>query len=163
MDLRKASCDPWVWGQTILIAAVVVLAPALSRRLEGGRVGPALHWAGIALLAFGMGIAIKALADLGRNLTPGVEPLPEGTLTTTGIYRHIRHPFYTGAILILTGYASLWQNWIVALASLLLSATYLSAKARAEEAWLLRRFPTYERYRRETGKLTPRRRQPRWR
>ena len=65
---------------------------------------------------------------------------------TGGAYAHARHPIYLGLVLALTGYTIAWSNWTLGLVLGLLALKYFEAKARAEERWLLERFPLYESY-----------------
>jgi protein-S-isoprenylcysteine O-methyltransferase Ste14 len=154
MDLHKAVRDRWVWGQTILMLVILVAAPLLPRYVNLGdadfllnRVDPVwIRWLGAILIATGAGLAVWGVRSLGPSLTPGIEPLPTGTLITTGPYAHVRHPIYTGVVLLLTGYALSWSNWTMAVLVALLTRSYFQAKAKAEERWLMRRFPEYQSY-----------------
>lgn len=154
MDLAKALRDPWVWGQTLLFLLVGLAAPLFPRHLNLGsadfmlnRVDPTwLRWLGAPLLAAGAAITIWGMRTLGRNLTPGTEPLPQGSLVTSGPYAHVRHPIYTGVVLLLAGYTLAWSNWTLALIVAVVALQYFEAKARREERWMLQRFPDYETY-----------------
>jgi protein-S-isoprenylcysteine O-methyltransferase Ste14 len=154
MDLSKAARDPWVWGQTFLMLVILLAAPLLPRYVNLGeadfllnRVDPAwIRWLGAILMAAGAGMLTWGVRSLGPSLTPGIEPLPTGQLITSGPYAHVRHPIYTGAVLLLTGYALSWSNWTMAVLVALLSRTYFEAKAKAEERWLIERFPEYQGY-----------------
>jgi protein-S-isoprenylcysteine O-methyltransferase Ste14 len=154
MDLNKAARDPWVWGQTFLMLVVLLAAPLLPRYVNLGdadfllnRVDPAwIRGLGAILLAAGAGTVAWGVRSLGPSLTPGVEPLPGGQLITTGPYAHVRHPIYAGAVLLLTGYTLSWSNWTMAVLVALLTRTYFEAKAKAEERWLIERFPEYQGY-----------------
>jgi protein-S-isoprenylcysteine O-methyltransferase Ste14 len=154
MDLGKAVRDPWVWGQTILMLAVLLAAPLLPRYINLGdadfmlnRVDPLwIRFAGMLVLAGGLIMLLWGARSLGRNLTPGTEPLATGELVTSGAYAHSRHPIYTGAVLALAGYTLAWSNWTLALIVGGIALIYFDAKARAEERWMLERFPLYERY-----------------
>jgi protein-S-isoprenylcysteine O-methyltransferase Ste14 len=154
MDLGKAVRDPWVWGQTILMLAVLLAAPLLPRCINLGdadfmlnRVDPLwIRVAGMLVLAGGLIMLLWGARSLGRNLTPGTEPLATGELVTSGAYAHSRHPIYTGAVLALAGYTLAWSNWTLALIVGGIALIYFDAKARAEERWMLERFPLYERY-----------------
>lgn len=154
MDLAKAVRDPWVWGQTLLFLLVGLAAPLLPRHLNLGsadfmlnRVDPTwLRWLGAPLLAAGAAITTWGIRTLGRNLTPGTEPLPQGSLVTSGPYAHVRHPIYTGVVLLLAGYTLAWSNWTLALIVAVVALQYFEAKARREEKWMLQRFPDYETY-----------------
>lgn len=157
MDLAKAMRDPWVWGQTALMLLIGLAAPLLPRYINLGaadfalnRVDPAwIRWIGGGILAAGAGVLAWGVRSLGRNITPGVEPLARGELVTSGAYNHVRHPIYTGVVLLLAGYTLAWSNWTLALVFGWIALQYFQAKARAEERWLLQRFPAYQSYMRQ--------------
>jgi protein-S-isoprenylcysteine O-methyltransferase Ste14 len=65
---------------------------------------------------------------------------------TTGAYAHVRHPIYSGVVLILAGYTLAWSNWMLALIVGVVARQFFEAKARAEERWLVERYPGYARY-----------------
>ena len=58
----------------------------------------------------------------------------------------VRHPIYTGVVLLLAGYTLAWSNWTLALIVGFIALQYFKAKAGAEERWLMERFPAYEAY-----------------
>lgn len=154
MDLAKAARDPWVWGQTALMLLVVIAAPLLPRYVNLGkadfmlnRIDPAwIRWLGGLIMVVGGVKLVQAVQSLGRNITPAIEPLAGAELITTGAYAHSRHPIYGGVVLLLTGYTLAWSNWTLALIVGWIALQYFSAKARAEEKWLVQRFPEYASY-----------------
>src|SRR3954469_9288956 len=161
MDLAKAARDRWVWGQLALIALVAVAAPVVRRHVNLGpadfmlnRVDPATirWWGGAFLLAGGL-MFVWGIHSLGRNLTPGTEPLVHGEVVSTGAYAHVRHPIYAGAVLLLTGYTLAWSNWTLAFVAGVGALQFFKAKARREEAWLLQRFPAYRAYRLQVPRM----------
>jgi protein-S-isoprenylcysteine O-methyltransferase Ste14 len=149
MDLRKAMRDPWVWGQLALFALIGFGAPLLPRWVSLGVDPDGTRWLGAPVIAAGLAIAIWGVRSLGRSLTPGTEPLPGAPLVTSGAYAHVRHPIYAGIVLGLAGYTLAWSNWTLALLAGLLTWAYFNGKAKAEERWLVRRYPTYEAYMRQ--------------
>jgi protein-S-isoprenylcysteine O-methyltransferase Ste14 len=104
---------------------------------------------GLALMAAGGLLALWGIRSLGRNLTPGTEPLPGAELITTGAYARVRHPIYAGVVLLLAGYTVAWSNWTLGLAVGFVALQYFQAKATAEERWLVERFPAYSTYMRQ--------------
>lgn len=154
MDLSKAARDPWVWGQTALFLLIGMAAPLLPRYVNLGeadfllnRIDPAwLRWLGGLIVVAGAVKLVRGVRSLGRNITPGIEPLAEAELITTGAYAQSRHPIYAGVVLLLTGYTLAWSNWTLALVAGWIALQYFNAKARAEERCLLQRFPGYGRY-----------------
>lgn len=154
MDLAKAARDPWVWGQTALMLLVAIAAPLLPRYVNLGeadfmlnRLDPAwIRWLGGIIIIIGVIRLVRGIGSLGRNITPGIEPLAGAQLITTGAYAQVRHPIYAGIVLILAGYTLAWSNWTLALVVGWIALQYFNAKARAEEIWLAERFPAYEEY-----------------
>jgi protein-S-isoprenylcysteine O-methyltransferase Ste14 len=157
MDMTKAARDPWVWGQLALIAIVGVVAPLLPRHVSLGDVDPVINrvdpnwirWLGAPLIAAGLAMAVWGVRSLGRSLTPGTEPLPGAPLVTSGAYARSRHPIYAGIVLALAGYTLVWSNWTLALLVGLLAHGYFNGKAKAEERWLVGRYPLYRSYMRQ--------------
>ena len=157
MDLAKAARDPWVWGQLGLFLLVGLGAPLLPRHVNLGSADSLLNridpdWIrrlGLALMAAGGLVALWGIRSLGRNLTPGTEPLPGAELITTGAYARVRHPIYAGVVLLLAGYTLAWSNWTLGLVVGFIALQYFQAKATAEERWLVERFPAYSTYMRQ--------------
>ncbi len=78
----------------------------------------------------------------------------DATLVTTGPYRYIRHPIYSGIILAMVGTAlAVTIYWLVAVAVL---GTYFVYSASVEERIMVRLFPaTYPAYKKSTHMLIP--------
>ena len=156
MDLSKAARDPWVWGQIGLVLIILLTAPLVPRHINLGpvdfmlnRVDPSwIRFLGALFLTAGALLMAWGVVSLGRNLTPGTEPLPDADLVTTGAYAHTRHPIYAGAALLLAGYTLAWSNWTLALVTGGGATAFFQAKARREEEWLVARFPAYRAYQR---------------
>ena len=154
MDLAKAARDPWVWGQTALFLLVGLAAPLLPRHVNLGeadfllnRIDPDwIRWLGAAVMTAGAVVVAWGVRSLGKNLTPGTEPLPGAELITTGAYAHVRHPIYAGVVLLLAGYTLAWTNWTLGVVVGGIALQYFQAKAGAEERWLMERFPAYTAY-----------------
>ena len=154
MDLAKAARDPWVWGQTALFLLVGLAAPLLPRHVNLGeadfllnRIDPDwIRWLGAVLMTAGALVLAWGVRSLGRNLTPGTEPLPGAELITSGAYAHVRHPIYAGVVLLLAGYTLAWSNWTLGLVVGAIALQYFQAKAGVEERWLMERFPAYKTY-----------------
>jgi len=154
MDLAKAARDPWVWGQTALFLLVGLAAPLLPRHVNLGeadfllnRIDPDwIRWLGAVLMTAGALVLAWGVRSLGRNLTPGTEPLPGAELITSGAYAHVRHPIYAGVVLLLAGYTLAWSNWTLGLVVGVIALQYFQAKAGVEERWLMERFPAYKAY-----------------
>ena len=132
----------WVVVQFVLIGAVVglgLLAPAWP---EGARWW--LKGAG-ALLLFG-GALVLALAGraLGSGFTPFPKPAEGGALVEEGPYAVVRHPVYSGGLLIAAGIALALSPW--ALVPTVALAVVWALKASVEERFLGARYPGYAGY-----------------
>ena len=116
----------------------------------------ALRWSGAALGAGAALLITWALHHLGRNLTDTVVTRERATLVTTGPYRWIRHPFYSGTLL------AVLANSILA-ANAFLFATgagvflLMVLRTPVEEANLVARFgDDYRSYMERTARFFPR-------
>ncbi len=141
----------WVVGQGLLLAAVA-LAPAAWRWSAPSRT----LWAalGAALIVAGLGLAIRAIVELGPNLTALPRPRRKGVLVQTGVYAQARHPIYGGLIIAAAGWA-LWRTSGLHLVLAGALAVYVHFKAVKEETFLRERFPDYDTYRARTKRLIP--------
>lgn len=110
----------------------------------------------IAGILGGLGVVfvLRGMIDLGKNLTPLPYPRSEGQLVQTGIYRWVRHPLYSGLILLTLAWSCFTLSWSQLLVSLIL-ALILNAKASREEQWLEEKYPDYSSYRQQVKKLIP--------
>ena len=100
---------------------------------------------GLAISILGLFTLIKALMDLGGNLTPLPYPMNESILVKNNSYRNVRHPIYKGILLISLGICILSLSLIHL--SLLISLAYiLKIKALKEEEKLKIKFPEYKKY-----------------
>lgn len=162
MNLRKAARDPWVWGQLALLLVVGLGAPVVPRFNLGwadpilGMMDPArVRWLGALAGAAGLAEVLWGFRSLGRSLTPGVEPLPDGELVRSGAYARVRHPIYLGLILTLAGYTLWWSNWRLGLIAGWGAGLFFEGKAKAEEKHMAERFKEYDEYRRRVPRLFP--------
>ena len=110
---------------------------------------------GTVIYFLGLGTAVLGRLQLGKNWVDledyGV--LPQQALVTTGIYRYIRHPIYTGDLLLLWGLELALNSWLVLGIGIPLAVVI--RQALAEEGVLARAFPGYEEYRARTKRFIP--------
>ncbi len=149
---REDRGEVWVIGQFVLLG-VLLVAPRVRPRwprwlaLAGRLVGVPVLGGGVAMIG-------AAFRDLGPNLTPLPKPKDDSRLVRDGLYAIVRHPIYSGIILVAYGIAALTgSTGRLAVATALL--VWLNAKASREEVWLLERYPDYADYRRRVPKLLP--------
>jgi protein-S-isoprenylcysteine O-methyltransferase Ste14 len=137
------------------VAAVAVFV--LVRVLRSGSLvvhSPVLGAIGAAMLLSGLVLAIWARVHLGRNWGMPMTQKEEPELVTSGPYRLVRHPIYSGLILGLIGTA-LATNLIGLIIAVVVGAYFYYA-ASVEEKNLIATFPTaYPAYRLSTKMLIP--------
>ncbi len=136
--------------QFVLIGLVVLLPAGQSWSLP-----PALRRGLDALVLAGIVVMAVAATALGRGLTAAPLPNQHARLRTSGAYRFVRHPIYSGLMLLAVARAVASGNPWVAVACALL-VLLLDVKARWEERHLVRRFPDYVTYARHTNRFVPR-------
>lgn len=114
----------------------------------------ALQVIGTALLACGLGLAVWARIYLGRNWGMPMTRKDEPELVTSGPYRFVRHPIYSGILLALLGMALATSiYWLIALGAM---GAYFVFSATVEERLLTTEFPAaYPSYRARTKMLIP--------
>jgi protein-S-isoprenylcysteine O-methyltransferase Ste14 len=175
MSLRDSVLVVWgVFGLYWLVAAVGVKAGSRSRRARPPGLlllvalillrifkadslavdSPVLKAAGVILLLTGLGLAVWARIYLGRNWGMPMTEKAEPELVTSGPYRFVRHPIYSGLLLAILGTA-LATNiyWLIALGVM---GIYFVYSARVEERLLTMSFPSaYPGYRAKTKLLVP--------
>src|SRR5690349_5361617 len=125
-----------------------------SQRARDGRERPmaAGHWPGCFIL--GLALAIWARLYLGRNWGMPMSQKVDPELVTTGPYRSIRHPIYSGIILAMIGTTiAVSLYWLIAV---VVVGAYFLYSAIVEERSMARLFPdSYPEYKRSTKMLIP--------
>lgn len=115
-----------------------------------------IRWVGLALVVFGVGVALWAIATLGRHYDLELEIHRDHELVRTGPYRFVRHPIYAGLGLHFAGACLATGNLALIAGTLLVTVPSLYLRARTEERLLRERFGTaYDAYADEVGMLVP--------
>jgi protein-S-isoprenylcysteine O-methyltransferase Ste14 len=115
---------------------------------------PALEVVGVILLLSGLGLAVWARVHLGRNWGMPMTQKDEPELVTSGPYRFVRHPIYSGILLGIIG-TSLAINLYLLFAFAVLGA-YFTYCAKVEEGLMTSSFPgVYPGYVARTKMLIP--------
>lgn len=144
-------------GALWVLVQVPVLGVAFFLPLQVGwglDAGPFLMAVAFGLVLCGLGLALFAALQLGHSLTPFPVPKPNTTLQVRGLYRFMRHPIYTGAVVACVGWSLWWGSWPGMLWVVVVFA-FFDRKATYEERWLVARFPQYQQYQKRTAKFFP--------
>ncbi len=128
---------------------------ALSSRLEAPFYEKAIFkFIGFVVAFAGFVWVILALYQLNTNLTAYPSPKETGKLITSGLYRIVRHPIYSGILLLSLGVALVMNNFLM-LGLFVVLALFFTYKSRYEEGLLIKKYPDYLDYRKKTGGLFP--------
>lgn len=135
-----------------LIGAAVLLIPTVRSNVQ--------WWIGIVATVGGLVFALVAIAEHGRVNRGGPRAVPtpneHANLITSGLYKHIRHPIYTGVLLAAFGVA-IWHGHIVTLLLSVVLVGLLTYKSMYEEDLLRAQYPDYPAYMQTTGRFLPKR------
>lgn len=113
-----------------------------------------LGWIAAGISVLGVGFAIWARVYLGRNWSPRPAVKVGHELVTTGPYAYVRHPIYTGIILMAFG-AALTGSFFGIGAFVIACLAYISRMGK-EEKIMLELFPDeYPSYKKRTKALLP--------
>jgi protein-S-isoprenylcysteine O-methyltransferase Ste14 len=148
-----------VWSRELpirllIFVALVLLIRVGAFRSHGLQTDPLRVGLGLALFALGLGFAIWARVHIGRNWGTPMTQKVEPELVTSGPYRLVRHPIYSGILAAGVGTAvALNWRWLFAVA---LAAVFVIYAATVEERYLTEQFPdAYPAYKRSTKMLVP--------
>jgi protein-S-isoprenylcysteine O-methyltransferase Ste14 len=141
------------------VAAGLVLGGLAQRALPGlafpdtgwtpTAIGVAVMWAGIALRAW-------AIATLGRFFRRDIQVAEGQVVVRTGPYSAIRHPAYTGNLLMLAGFGIVLANWASLAVLVVIPVAGHLPRILVEDALLIRRLgEPYRAYAATTARLMP--------
>jgi protein-S-isoprenylcysteine O-methyltransferase Ste14 len=142
-------------GTRVLVAGSIGVAIGVAAAAGSSTPPAALQAVGVAVMWLGLATRIWAVATLGRTFRTTVEVDPGQAVVSTGPYRWVRHPSYTGLLLIVAGFGLAGGTWI----SVVMGLVPLPAIVRrihVEEAELNRVLgEAYRSYQAGTARLIP--------
>ena len=111
---------------------------------------------GCGLFVVGLWIFHRSHADLGGNWSITLQVRKDHQLVTRGIYRHIRHPMYSGLFLYSLGQALVLPNWLAGPSYLVTFGVLFALRVHAEERMMREEFGIeYDAYSARTKRLVP--------
>jgi protein-S-isoprenylcysteine O-methyltransferase Ste14 len=153
----KAGRSRWTRFAGFRVAAVLIILLLLRLRVLKGHAvthDPWLQAVGLAIFLLGLALAVWARVYLGQNWGMPMSEKVDPELVTTGPYRTIRHPIYTGIILAVVGTTvAVSVYWLIAV---VLLGAYFIYSAFMEERYMAGLLPdAYPRYKQSTKMLIP--------
>jgi protein-S-isoprenylcysteine O-methyltransferase Ste14 len=148
--------DRWS-GLVVVFGLIAAVYLAFGLSLAGIALLPDwLFYPGIALMVLGIFIRQWSIALLGGFFSTLVSIQEGQTIIRKGPYRYVRHPSYTGAIMIFTGIGLAILSWGAVLVLLVASFIVYEYRIHIEEKALVEGFgEEYVRYMAETKMLVP--------
>jgi protein-S-isoprenylcysteine O-methyltransferase len=107
-----------VIGVSICAAAAFQWIPAASIQAPTAT----LHLLVLGFMVVGLVVRWASILTLGRFFTVDVAVRDDHVLVETGFYRHVRHPSYSGLLLVFVGMGFFFANWL-SLAALVVPIT----------------------------------------
>jgi len=154
---RTRERSPTLYLILFAVAIWVFLASGISR-MPDVELWPYTRQTGLIadiVVAFGLFFLLWARITLGTNWSGTVTIKENHELITSGPYAIVRHPIYTGMLVMLTGVAILAGHAIVfGFVAVVTVAMWI--KSRTEEAMMTKEFPdAYPAYRKRVSALIP--------
>ena len=157
-----AGMTPRIYRLSYNILAVVLLIPilivsSLTQTKYLFEPSTLFRFIGLVLATWGFIIARIAFRSYDTKAFLGLGDLDaESRLSTGGMLKHVRHPLYSGSILIVLGYF-LFDPKVSTLISISMIIIYIIIGIQLEERKLIRSFgQAYLDYKRKTPMLIPR-------
>jgi len=118
--------------------------------------GSLFYLVGLVLFVLGLTIRWVAIIQLGRFFTVNVTIAEDHELVTTGLYRYVRHPSYSGSLLTFFGFGLCLVNWLALAVLFVPVALAFSWRIHVEEKALREALgQSYESYSAQTYRLIP--------
>lgn len=144
---------------TVSVVGGLALGQFAGRRAEGLALpGPGWWPVALGVLVFAAGLALRgwAVHELGRFFKFTVVVQADHRVVDTGPYRLIRHPSYTGLLLVELGLGIILGTWLSIPACLLPPLVAFAIRLRHEEGVLARELgQPYRAYIDRTKRLVP--------
>jgi protein-S-isoprenylcysteine O-methyltransferase Ste14 len=182
---RQALTDVWIVVALVWVVGMLTAKRAVRRQSTGSRVlqtlfpaaamvllsrphpavallawqvlpdTPVVGWIGLVVALLGAVVAVWARIALGRNWSATVTITERHELVRRGPYRFVRHPIYSGLLLMVLGTA-IAQGQLRGPIALGLVFTGFLLKSRTEDRFMLEQFgPEYVQYGREARAMIP--------
>ncbi len=142
------------------IAVADVLAAVTGKhsplRIAGAGSGGGLIVAGLVIIYLGLVVRVWAIVTLGRSFRTTVEVDAGQAVVSRGPYRWVRHPSYSGLLLVVTGFGLAAGTWLGLAVCVVVPAVAMLRRIQVEEAELTRVLgDPYRAYQNRTKRLIP--------
>lgn len=112
--------------------------------------------AGLVVIWAGLAVRVWAVSALGGSFSTFVQVVADQAVVTHGPYRWVRHPSYTGLLLVVLGFGLGACNWASLLVCAVVPLLGLLPRIAVEESEMIRVLgERYRSYQRTTRRLVP--------
>ena len=140
----------------VTLGVAIALAAVSASRATGPQIGGASRAAGVIVMWLGLALRVWAIATLGRAFRTTVEVDPEQAVVAAGPYRWVRHPSYSGLLLIVAGCGLASGSPLALAVCAVLPPAALLRRIHVEEAEMVRVLgDRYRAYQMHTKRLIP--------
>jgi protein-S-isoprenylcysteine O-methyltransferase Ste14 len=143
----------WITILAAITAGEWISAATAPNMFGGG------HWlktAAVVVLITGIVVRWTAILSLGKAFSANVAIRDSQTVYRKGLYQFVRHPSYSGLLLVFVAIALHERNWLSAAVVMIPTTLALLYRIQVEEAALRQAFgEQYESYCRTTKRLIP--------
>ncbi len=108
----------------------------------------------LPFIVAGIAVILISFFQLNKNLSPFPSPKKNSELISSGLFSKIRHPIYSGILLLAFSFALYQNSGFKILISFFLSILFYF-KTGYEEKLLSLKFPEYKNYKMKTGRFFP--------
>lgn len=115
-----------------------------------------VFWSGLVIAVAGIIFRLISINYLGLSFSSTVSTYENQKIITTGPYKYIRHPCYTGIIIMSIGFVLTAENWPSIIILLVIMISTLLYRVKIEEQYMIIKFgKEYEDYMKKTKKMIP--------
>jgi protein-S-isoprenylcysteine O-methyltransferase Ste14 len=153
---RESAGSRWIFAPLFFLALAFAYLPPYADRHDFWTLdGDLVRYVGLVVFLIGSTIRLVSMFVLGKRFSVLVAIQPNHQLKKDGVYRLIRHPSYTGALLALVGSVLVYRSGI-GLVLVLVVLLVVIWRIKDEERFLESEFGAeYSEYRRKTWRLLP--------
>jgi protein-S-isoprenylcysteine O-methyltransferase Ste14 len=117
-----------------VVGSLLLAGRVPDAAIPGGRVP--LYVVGVVLMAAGLALRWTAVVVLGRSFTVEVRVQDEQQVVDRGPFGVVRHPSYTGLLLVFLGMGLALTNWLALIVAFVPPLVGIVYRIRVEEAML---------------------------
>ncbi len=115
-----------------------------------------LSWVGLVIYLLAALVVVMARVNLGKQATGILVVREDHELITSGLYKFLRHPMYSGSLLGIIGFAFVSQSIVISLISFILYFWIFKERLKYEESLLEEAFgEKYLKYKESSYRLIP--------